>query len=267
MLQAPFVFESGMSQARVFWATVLSTVQSLLVLYFSDSISVLTEGVALIIEIPCMLLGMHFLEFLPEEDTAAPALRADQLEVGGEYRVVVTNSGGFYRYDMEDIVRVTARTSRTPVIQFIARKDRQVSVSNERLTELDVTLAMQAASRRCGHWLQEFLFVPCSDRRYRVVVDGADYRGDASRRDAMLQSLAREVEHQLRSAAKGYDFEREDALLEPLQLIVTGEGELRAYLRRRQGERRLPNAQVKPVHLTNEFNAHDAFTAVRTYAA
>ena len=217
-----------------------------------------------------LAITSHFLEFLPDApdgSSSAQALRADQLDVGAEYRVVVTNSSGFYRYDMEDIVRVTSLFRRTPVIQFIAKKDRQVSVSNERLTELDVTLAMQAASHRCDHWLQEFLFVPCSDRRYRVVVDGAGHGGDEPRRDAVMQALAGELERQLRAAAKGYDFEREDALLEPLQLVVAGEGELTEYLRRWQGERRLPNAQIKPIHLTNEFNAHTAFTAVKTYAA
>lgn len=208
----------------------------------------------------------HFLEFLPEGQAGARAQRADELETGVEYRVVVTNAGGFYRYDMEDIVRVTGWLHRTPVIRFVSRKDRQISVANERLTELDVTLAMQATSERCGHWPPEFLFVPCSDRRYRVVVDGAGCPGNGTR-DAAMRAFAAELERQLRAAAKGYDFEREDALLEPLQVIVVGEGELREYLRRRQGQRGLPNAQIKPMHLTSEFNAHRAFSTAWTYAA
>ena len=203
----------------------------------------------------------HFLEFLPEGCDGAPALRADQLEEGREYRVVVTNAGGLYRYDMEDIVRVTKHFRATPVIEFVSKKDRQVSVSNERLTELDVTVAMREAARRCGLWTPEFLFVPCSDRRYRVVVDGAG--GDAPG----LGALTAELERQLRRAARGYDFEREDALLEPLHLIVTAPGELHAYLARRGAPGTLPTAQVKPMHLTPEFNAHRTFTAVRTHAA
>jgi hypothetical protein len=203
----------------------------------------------------------HFLEFLPE-DGGAP-LRADELQMGREYRIVVTNGGGLYRYDMEDIVRVTSFFRATPVIEFVSKKDHQISVSNERLTELDVTLAMQEATRRCGRRFPEFLFVPCSDRRYRVVVDAASC-GD----DAALQGVARAIEQELRVAAKGYDFEREDALLAPLQLVVTERGQLRAWLERRQQQGgMLPNAQIKPLHLTNEFNAHRAFTAMATYAA
>jgi hypothetical protein len=206
----------------------------------------------------------HFLEFLPEAGAGGVALRADQLETGAAYRLVVTNAGGLYRYDMEDIVRVTSCFRATPVIEFVGKTDRRVSVSNERLTELDVTVAMGEASRRCGRWFPEFLFVPCSDRRYRVVLDGAscDHLDDGG-----LGVLAAELERQLRDAAKGYDFERADALLDPLQLVVTARGELRAFLARRQPAAHPPNAQVKPLHLTNEFNAHGAFTAVASYAA
>lgn len=209
----------------------------------------------------------HFFEFLPEDDDGSAPLRADQLVPGREYGIVVTNAGGLYRYDMEDIVRVTGHYRATPVIEFVSKRSRQVSVSNERVTELDVTVAMREASRRCGCWFDEFLFVPCSDRRYRVVLDGAGL-GTLEQRDAArLRALAGEVEAELRLYAKGYDFEREDALLEPLELLITAPGQLRAYFARRQPEVTLPNAQVKPVHLTTEVDAHRRFRAEACHAA
>jgi GH3 auxin-responsive promoter len=211
----------------------------------------------------------HFLEFLPEDaaiDSAEP-LTADRLRPGAEYRLVVTNSGGLYRYDMEDIVRVTSQYRRTPVIEFVSKKDRQVSVSNERITELDVTLAMQTACREAGCWFPEFLFVPCTDRRYRVVIDGAVVGTEDAPFGGAVDDFAAELERQLRRAARGYDFERADGLLEPLELIVTAPGELRAWLERRQGGPRLANAQIKPLHLTNQFDAHTSFHAVAAHAA
>jgi len=209
----------------------------------------------------------HVLEFLSDDGTG-PARRVDQLEDGCEYRVVVTNAGGLYRYDMEDIVRVTGFLDATPVIEFVSKRDRQISVSNERLTELDVTLAMREASHRAGRWYPEFLFVPCSDRRYRVMLDAASCEdGALAGADPGLPLLAGELEAQLRRTAKGYDFERDDALLEPLQLVVTGKGQLREYLARRHPPGALPNAQIKPQHLTSEFDLHRRFTPVATYAA
>jgi hypothetical protein len=203
-----------------------------------------------------LAVSTHFLEFAD----SAGVHRAHELVAGREYRVIVTNSAGLYRYDMEDLVRVTSFFRATPVIEFVAKADRQVSVSNERITELDVTRAMQATTARCGRWFSEFLFVPCSDRRYRVLVDGAAWRDDDQ------PAFAAELDHQLRLAAKGYDFEREDALLEPLELVVTAPGELREYLARRQ-HHALPNAQVKPQHLSSEFDAHLRFATMVTHAS
>ena len=213
----------------------------------------------------------HFLEFVPEDRPATgpvPALRADQLAVGATYRIVVTTSGGLYRYDIEDLVRVTGMTGRTPIIEFVSKANRQVSVANERLTESDVSVAMRAASQACDLWARDFLFVPCSDKRYRVVVDGAALATLAvSGREAPLRHFAAEIERQLRAAAKGYDFERDDALLEPLQLFVTAPGALAERAAQGEGRQALPNAQIKPTHLTNQFDAHAAFTALGTYAA
>jgi hypothetical protein len=218
-----------------------------------------------------LAITSHFLEFLPETggpestdaDRSGRALRADELEPGAEYRVVVTNGGGLHRYDMEDVVRVTGRLARTPVIEFVSKAGRRTSVSNERLTELDVTHAMEAASRACGRWFREFLFVPCSDRRYRVVIDGTELGagGDG------MPALTAELERQLQVAAMGYAFEREDALLEPLEMLVTAPGQLNAHLRRSQPAPPIPSAQAKPLRLTNEFDVHQQLVIERTYAA
>lgn len=218
-----------------------------------------------------LAITSHFMEFVRDSDSGAGesrALRADELEVGAEYRIVVTNSGGLYRYDMEDIVRVTELAERTPVIEFVSKAGRRTSVSNERLTELDVTHAMQATSRACGRWFREFLFVPCSDRRYRVVLDGAELGGaGAVARDRFMPALAAELERQLQAAATGYAFEREDALLEPLQVVVTAPGQLAEHLRAAQGAPAIPSAQIKPVRLTAEFDLYLRFAIDSTYAA
>ena len=214
-----------------------------------------------------LAITSHFMEFIPEAGEAsgrAHALRADELEIGAEYRLILTNGGGLHRYDMEDIVRVVDVVGRTPVIEFVCKAGRRTSVSNERLTELDVTHAMQATSRACGIWFREFLFVPCTDRRYRVLIDGAEL---ADTRDSLLPALSAELERQLRAAAKGYDFERDDALLEPLEIVVTAPGQLASHLARAQGAPPIPSAQTKPIRLTIEFDLHRRFAVENTHAA
>jgi len=206
-----------------------------------------------------------FLEFLPavdESPSGSPALLADELTIGEQYRIVLTTGGGLYRYDIEDVVRVRGYCGATPVIEFVSKADRRVSVANERLNELDVTMAATAASEVCGFHPREFLFVPCRDRKYRVIVDGSDLDREASRRAVELRSFEDELERQLRRTAKGYDFEREDDLLAPLEVVATAPGELRDYLRRQATASPLPNAQIKPLHLTNQFDLHETFQMV-----
>ncbi len=205
----------------------------------------------------------HFLEFVPEDsacDGTVTAFTADQLQLGVTYRIVVTTAAGLYRYDMEDLVRVTGFHEATPMIEFISKASRQVSVSNERLTEHDVTMAMLAASHARGQWVDDFLFVPCSDRRYRVVVEGTDgiaaCRGD----------FAAELDRQLRMVSKGYDFERDDALLQPLEMVAVARGALASHAALRQARSPLPNAQIKPCHLTTQFDAHTGFREVGDHA-
>jgi hypothetical protein len=106
--------------------------------------------------------------------------------------------------------------------------------------------------------------VPCSDRRYRLVLDGASVAGGGEER---LRVLGEAMEAQLRLVAMGYDFEREDALLDPVEVVVTEPGVLRGWLARRQERGALPNAQVKPNHLATEFDLHRSLAAEVMHAA
>lgn len=193
----------------------------------------------------------HFLEFLPEGG-GAPLL-VHEVEQGATYSLVVTTGGGLYRYDMEDLVRVTGFHQATPMLEFVSKASRQVSVSNERINEEDVTRAMRAVAARFGVQFSEFVFVPTHEQRYRVLVDEAELRGTATDWSA----FARELDRALCALAKGYGFERDDLLLRPLLLCGVREEGLAAWIRTQLASSTLPNAQVKPLHLTPKFDVHD----------
>ncbi len=97
-----------------------------------------------------LAVGGHVMEFVPEAagDPApgAPTLLAGQLEEGGLYRLVITTSGGFYRYDMGDLLRVTGFRGRTPEVAFERRAGSVLSATGEKLTEDQVVGAMDAAA-------------------------------------------------------------------------------------------------------------------------
>src|ERR671912_67031 len=94
-------------------------------------------------------IGTNVLEFHPADQDRAPQgrelLRVEQLEAGQRYFVYVTNASGLYRYDMNDIVEVAGHYGETPLIRFIQKGKGVVSFTGEKLYEVQVLAAVEAA--------------------------------------------------------------------------------------------------------------------------
>jgi len=72
----------------------------------------------------------HFLEFL--DDQGRPHL-VHELEQGAEYSVVMTTSGGLWRYRLGDRVRVTGFLRRAPLLEFVGKEDGVCDLRGEKL--------------------------------------------------------------------------------------------------------------------------------------
>jgi hypothetical protein len=92
-----------------------------------------TEGV---ITIPRAGVGnvaairSHFLEFL--DDHGRPHM-VHEVEQGAEYSVVMTTSGGLWRYRLGDRVRVTGFLHRAPLLEFVGKEDGVCDLRGEKL--------------------------------------------------------------------------------------------------------------------------------------
>ena len=87
-----------------------------------------------------------FFEFVEREDWECGQktfLTIDQLSDGQEYYVFVTTHAGLYRYDMNDIVRVTGEIGKTPALQFIQKGKGVTSITGEKLYEHHVLEAIR----------------------------------------------------------------------------------------------------------------------------
>jgi hypothetical protein len=74
----------------------------------------------------------HYFEFLTE---TGDILLAHQLEKGKNYSVIVTTGGGFYRYQLNDIVEVTDFYYQIPCLKFIGKADYISDHFGEKLNE------------------------------------------------------------------------------------------------------------------------------------
>jgi hypothetical protein len=105
-------------------------------------------------------------EFIPlnqAEASAPQTLTYDEIEIGHDYVVVLTNTSGLVRYRLDDVVRVHGRLRDTPVVEFLHRAGRVASVAGEKLTENQVVAAVGSVVAADGAPEFDFIAAPCWD--------------------------------------------------------------------------------------------------------
>lgn len=111
-------------------------------------------------------IATHYFEFVPEGeiDSKQPTvLGAHELTEGRNYYILPTTAAGLYRYHICDLVRVTGFFNRTPLIQFLSKGSRVASLTGEKLSEYQVTLALEDAVKRTGQAVHAYTVAPCWD--------------------------------------------------------------------------------------------------------
>lgn len=124
----------------------------------------------------------HYYEFIPEEEGDSPrptVLAADELREGRNYYILLTTAYGLYRYHIHDLVRVTGFFNRTPVLEFLGKGAHFANVTGEKLSEYQVTRAVDEVLRELGLSLTAYTLAPCWDEErpyYGLFVERGDLR-------------------------------------------------------------------------------------------
>lgn len=78
-----------------------------------------------------------FFEFLPlDAPEGTKPLTISELEVGKEYELILTNTSGFYRYRIEDVVKVTGYYYESPKVTFCYRLNQIANISGEKINQM-----------------------------------------------------------------------------------------------------------------------------------
>jgi hypothetical protein len=165
----------------------------------------------------------HYFEFIPEGEIDAKqptVLGAHELAEGGNYYILPTTAAGLYRYHICDLVRVTGFFNKTPLVQFLSKGNRIASLTGEKLSEYQVTLAVEDAVRRTGLSVHAYSVAPCWDDRqpyYGLFVEETDLPDGAARFLAELDRCLgeRNIEYQAK---------RESGRLGPVRLELLPAG-------------------------------------------
>jgi GH3 auxin-responsive promoter len=192
----------------------------------------------------------HFIELRGDDGRMA---LAHEGEPGHEYEIVITTSGGLYRYRTGDRVRVEGLVGKTPSVRFVGRGDQVVDQVGEKLHEAFVVAALAAAlpgDPEAGAEAGPSFAMLAPDASagragYTLYVDRVAARaapGVPGAPDALarLERALRENPH--------YAYARDLGQLGPLRLFVIHGNAHAAYLEHRAQGRTL--GDIKPAALS-----------------
>lgn len=186
----------------------------------------------------------EFVERGAWEEGSGDFLSLHELDDGREYYIFVTTPEGLYRYDMNDIIRVTGKVNETPTLEFVQKGKGVTNITGEKLHEAQVLDAVLAVLEERG--TQSNFFVMLADQssaQYTLFVEMQQPSGGGT--DA---AISNDLDGRLRASNIEYDGKRGSGRLSPLivRRLRAGTGE--EYRRSRiAGGRR--DAQFKFLHL------------------
>ena len=201
----------------------------------------------------------NFFEFVGREAREAGGkdfLLLDELEEGREYYVFVTTQDGLYRYDMNDIVRVTRMINATPCLEFVQKGKGVTSITGEKLYEKQVLDAVMAATARFDTSPEFFVMLADQEAAMYTL-----YLEASKRQQYQAPDLARAVDRGLREANIEYANKRASGRLAPVEIrrLRPGTGGAFRADRVAAGQR---DSQFKYLHLQYahecpfDFDAH-----------
>ena len=185
----------------------------------------------------------EFVERGAWEEGSGDFLSLHELDDGREYYIFITTPEGLYRYDMNDIIRVTGKVNETPTLEFVQKGKGVTNITGEKLHEAQVLDAVLAVLEESG--AQSNFFVMLADQtsaRYTLFIEMQQPPGGI---DA---AISNDLDGRLRASNIEYDGKRGSGRLSPLIVRELRAGTGEEYRRSRiAGGRR--DAQFKFLHL------------------
>lgn len=122
-----------------------------------------------------LALKNNYYEFIPEElaSQANPqVLLSHELEIGKNYKVILTNESGLYRYDINDTVRVDSFYNQTPVLAFVRKTNDVLNITGEKVHVNQLIMTFQKIEKKFNIEIRQFRVISNSNRvRYDIFME------------------------------------------------------------------------------------------------
>jgi len=214
-----------------------------------------------------LAINSHYYEFVPEDEIDSPSptvLGCGEVEQGRNYFILFTTSGGLYRYNINDVVKVTGFHNRAPLIEFLHKGGNIFSFTGEKITESQVTTAMKRAVAATGSRIRFFTVVPCfrPEAHYQLWVE----HEQAATPEAGMKALAERFDYELKADNIEYETKRDSARLAPVECLAIEPGTYER-LRKHLTASGTPDAQIKLSHLNPRDDVRNFLNAALQSAA
>ncbi len=183
----------------------------------------------------------NFYEFVGQEDWESNSpkfLSLTELELGKDYYIFVTTPSGLYRYDINDVVRVTEGLGNCPGLIFVRKGKGVTNITGEKISEDQVIAAVSAGLKSASCVADTYLVLADEEAStYRVFVELSQ--------DVSLVTITEKIEAELRQRNSEYDDKRASGRLKPVKAgrFLDGAGQAIKAKFLEQGVR---EAQYKP---------------------
>lgn len=186
---------------------------------FSYLASEIRAGIVLDSNDDSTILTGHlaYFEFIKKDERGEENPRVYQLheiEEGEEYFLIVTQSSGLYRYDMNDIVRVEGFYNEFPRIKFIQKGAGITSLTGEKLHETQLLSAVRDAEKELDVKTSFFAgFADFESSAYHLYVELQD-----DSQSAKLEDFGKKVDENLKNVNVEYQTKRDSMRVKDLQV-------------------------------------------------
>lgn len=186
---------------------------------------------------PAGLLDFYhsYFEFIPAEQHGQQnptVLEGHELVEGEEYYILLTTSGGLYRYDIHDIVRCVGFQGQAPVLEFLSKGNLFSSLTGEKLSEHQAIEAVKMSFADLQLPVEAFTLAPIMEDkpRYVLLMEPHAHHGRAV-------ELARRVQQNLESVNEEYETKCDAGRLLPVHVREVAPGTWNALRHDRTRER------------------------------
>ena len=106
-----------------------------------------------------LALQNNYYEFIPEysgSNKKSQVLQNHELEIGKNYKVILTNESGLYRYDINDTIKVEKFYNNTPVLSFVRKTSDVLNITGEKVHVNQLIMTFKKIEKKFNIEIRQF---------------------------------------------------------------------------------------------------------------